>query len=147
MPIFQTKTLTISIDAPFEKVVTDLADPATHPEWAKDFFEGAAKRIESGEVLVTVPMMGGTVRYKIEADTKQGILDLFLSPEGADFGEPLPVRLIKNGSGVDVLWTLTRFPGMPDAAWENGLASMEKELLALKVRHEESGVVIAGRQS
>jgi hypothetical protein len=92
-------------------------------------------------------MMGGTVRYKIEADTKQGILDLFLSPEGADFGEPLPVRLIKNGSGVDVLWTLTRFPCMPDAVWENGLASMGKELLALKARHEESGVAIAGRQS
>jgi len=36
---------------------------------------------------------------------------------------------------------------MSDAAWENGLASMEKELLALKVRHEESGVAIAGRQS
>jgi hypothetical protein len=136
MPIFQTKTLTISIDAPFTKVATDLADPATHPEWAKEFFSGAAKRTESGEVHVSVPMMGGVVRFKIEADTKRGVLDLFLAPEGVDFGAPLPVRLIKNGDGVDVLWTLTRVPGTPDSAWEHGLASMEKELLALKARHE-----------
>jgi hypothetical protein len=75
MPIFQTKTLTISIDAPFTKVATDLADPATHPEWAKEFFSGAAKRIESGEVLVSVPMMGGVVRFKTEANTKLGTID------------------------------------------------------------------------
>jgi len=136
MPIFQTRTLAISIDAPFAKVVMDLADPVTHPEWAKEFFSGAAKRTGTEEVLVSVPMMGGIVRYKIEADTKRGVLDLFFAPDGVDFGVPIPVRLIKNGDGVDVLWTLTRFPGMPDSAWEHGVASMEKELLALKARHE-----------
>lgn len=142
MPIFQTKTLTVSIDAPFGKVIADLADPATHPEWATEFFKSAAKKTESGEVLVAAPMMGGTVKFKIEADARQGILDLFLAPEEADFGAPLPVRLIKNGSGVDVLWTLTRVPGMPDTAWEKCLLSMEKELFALKARHEETGVAL-----
>lgn len=137
MPIFQTKTLTISIDAPFTKVATDLANPSTHPEWATEFFSGTAKKMSNGEVLVTVPMMGGSVRYKIEADLESGVLDLFLSPEGADFGAPLPVRLIKNGDGVDVLWTLTRFPGVADSAWEHGVVSMKKELLALKARHEK----------
>ena len=136
MPIFQTKTLTISIDAPLAKVTSDLADPATHPEWAKEFFSGPAKKTESSEVLVPAPMMGGVVRFKIDADIDLGLLDLFIAPEGADFGMPIPVRLIKNGDGVDVLWTLTRFPGMPDLAWEQGLAGMERELLALKARHE-----------
>lgn len=147
MPIHQTKTLTISIDAPLEQVVTDLADPATHPEWANSFFAGAAKRTGDGEVLVTVPMMGGPVRFKIDSDARQGVLDLFLAPEGAAFGAPLPVRLIRNGSGLDVLWTLTRFPGTPDEVWENGLASMEEELRALKARHETSGTAISARQS
>lgn len=139
MPVFQSKTLTVSIDAPFDKVITDLADPATHPEWAKEFFVGNAIE-KNGEVLVTVPMMGGSVRFKIEANTKLGILDLFLSPENTKFGTPIPVRLIKNGSGVDVLWTLTRFPGMPDVAWENGLLAMQRELQALKARHESSTI-------
>jgi hypothetical protein len=43
--------------------------------------------------------------------------------------------LLKRGK-KGIPQTLTRFPGMPDAAWENGLTSMEKELLALKARHE-----------
>ena len=138
MPIFQTKTVTVSIDAPFEKVIADLANPATHPEWAKEFFVGNAQKKENGEVLVTVPMMGGNVRFKIDADMRHGILELYLTREGASFGTSIPVRVVKNGSGVDVLWTLTRFPGMPEVAWETGLLAMERELQALKMRHESA---------
>jgi hypothetical protein len=37
---------------------------------------------------------------------------------------------------VDVLWTLARFPGVSDQAWQQGLAAMARELQALKRRHE-----------
>lgn len=147
MPILESKTLTISIDAAFQKVATDLADPTTHPDWAERFFSGPAVKTHGGEVLVPVPMMGGTARYKIEADIDRGILDLYLAREGTEFGAPIPVRLIKNGDGVDVLWTLTRFPGTPEAAWQGGLASMAEELRALKARHETSGPTAREQQS
>ena len=49
---------------------------------------------------------------------------------------PIPVRLVPNGDGVDVLWTLARFPGVTDQAWQQGLAAMVRELQALKRRHE-----------
>ena len=134
----ETKTLTISIDAPFETVMADLADPMTHPEWATEFFSGPAEPGPNGSVTADVPMMGGKIRFKIESHPDQGILDLFLAPVGAEYGAPLPVRLLRNGDGVDILWTLTRFPGMPPQVWQDGLRSMERELLGLKERYEAS---------
>ena len=95
MPIFETKTLTISIDAPYQEVANDLADPATHPEWAHRFFSGPAIRTGAAEVFVQAPMMGGKARYKVEADAERGIFDLFLAREGDEFGPPIPVRLLK----------------------------------------------------
>lgn len=138
MTIFETKTLTVAIDAPFEKVMTDLADPLTHPEWAKEFFAGPAEKTDNGYILAPVPMMGGTIKFKIESDITLGILDLYLAPQDSDFGTSLQVRVIRNGDGVNVLWTLLRFPGMSDTNWENGLVSMSKELLELKKRHERT---------
>lgn len=136
MTIFESRTLTVAIDAPFEKVMSDLADPMTHPEWAKEFFSGSAEKTGDGYVLAPVPMMGGTIKFKIQANIVLGILDLYLAPQDSDFGTPLQVRVIRNGDGVDILWTLPRFPGMSDTNWANGLESMSKELLELKKRHE-----------
>ncbi len=134
----ETKTLTVSIDAAFEIVMADLGDPMTHPEWATEFFSGKAEPGTGGSVTANVPMMGGKIQFKIESHPDQGILDLFLAPAGAEFGDPLPVRVLRNGDGVDILWTLTRFPGMPAQVWQDGLRSMDRELLGLKVRYEAS---------
>ena len=131
-----TDTVRITIDAPFDEVVADLADPITQPEWATEFFSGPARPGTDGEALVNVPAMGGEARLRIEADVAAGNLDLFLAPKGAPFGPPLPVRVVPNGEGVDVLYTLARMPGQPDAAWDEGLVSMGRELENLKTRLE-----------
>jgi len=136
MTTMVTDTVRITIDAPFDTVTSDLADPANHPEWGTEFFEGPARPGDNGEVIVTVPSMGGDIRSKIDADLESGRIDLYLAPLDAPFGPPLPVRVIPNGDGVDVLFTLIRPPGQSDAEWEHGLASMERELVKLKARHE-----------
>jgi hypothetical protein len=139
MSTFPTATLSVTIDAPLATVAADLADPTTHPEWATEFFASAASpRPDGGGVTVVVPMMGGEVAFDVKGAPELGVLDLYLAPAGSPFGPPLPVRLVPNGDGVDVLWTLTRFPGMPDPAWEAGLASMQRELDGLRRRHEAS---------
>ena len=140
MATFSTKTLTVTIDAPYENVAHDLADPSTHPEWGTEFFVGPVRPGEGGEVVVTVPAMGGDVRYRVDASVELGIFDLYLAPLNKPFGAPLPVRLLHNCEGVDVLWTLVRYPGMPDDAWEQGIESMKRELQQFKLRHERDQV-------
>lgn len=83
-----------------------------------------------------VPRMGGKVRMRIDADVASGHIDLYLAPTGSPYGPPLPVRVVPNADGVDVLFTLARFPGQSEAEWEEGLASMARELENLKARHE-----------
>lgn len=136
MATTETSTVTETIDAPFATVAADLAAAENHPEWATEFFSGPAIANDDGSVAVTVPMMGGPARMKVEAIVEQGIIDLYLAPGDAPFGDPLPVRLIPNGDGVDVLWTLGRPDGVPDQGWQAGLASMKRELANLKQRHE-----------
>lgn len=123
-------------EAPFDHVVSDLADPTTHHEWATEFFSGPPQPAENGGVVVTVPRMGGEVRMRVDADTACGRIDLYLAPHGVAYGAPLPVRVLPNADGVDVLFTLTRFPGQSDGQWADGLASMARELEHLKERHE-----------
>lgn len=131
-----TDTVRITIDAPFDQVTADLADPSTHPEWGTEFFSGSARPGNDGDLVVTVPRMGGDVRYRVDADPEAGRIDLYLAPEGTRFGPPLPIRVIPNGDGVDVLFTLARFPGQSEQDFQEGLASMERELENLKARHE-----------
>jgi hypothetical protein len=123
MATLETHTVTVTIDAPLAQVAADLADPTTHPSWATEFYGGAVRPAEGGEFTAPVPMMGGEVRHKINADIQKGILDLYFAPPGAPYGPPIPVRLVPNVDGTDLLWTLARFPGVSDQAWQQGLAS------------------------
>ena len=136
MATLETHTVTVTIDAPLATVAADLADPTTHPSWATEFYAGPVRPAAGGDFTAPVPMLGGEVRHRIDADISRGILDLYFAPQGAAYGPPIPVRLVPNGDGVDVLWTLARFPGVSDQAWQQGLATMARELQALKRRHE-----------
>lgn len=130
------ETVRITIDAPFEQVTSDLADSTTQHEWATEFFAGPARSVGDCEVLVTVPRMGGEARMKVDADPVSGHIDLYLAPVGAPYGPPLPVGVVPNPDGVDVLFALARFPGQSDTEWDEGIASMARELENLKARHE-----------
>lgn len=131
-----TKTLSVDIAAAFDAVMSELASAASHPSWATEFFSGEAEPISADEIRITVPRMGGVCEMKIEAQRDYGVINIYLAPVGVPYGKPLPVRVIENGEGATVLWTLAQFPGMSNAAFEAGCASMQKELATLKSKLE-----------
>ena len=67
MSTLTTETMTVTIDAPYDRVAEDLADPTAHPEWGTNFFSGPARQGDGNAVVVAVPMMGGDVRFSIAA--------------------------------------------------------------------------------
>ena len=125
MTTFTTKTIAVTIDAPFDKVAPDLAEPFTYPKWGAEFFAGPVRQDSGGGLIVRVPAMGRDVQYRVETDLKHGIFDVVIAPLDGQFGPPSPVRLVRKGDGVDVLWTLIRFPGMPNESWEQGIATAQ----------------------
>lgn len=88
MATLQTHTVTITINAPLAQVAADLADPTTHPQWATEFYAGPVRPTEGGEFIAPVPMMGGQVRHKIDADIARGILDLYFAPQERPMAHP-----------------------------------------------------------
>ena len=114
MTTFTTKTIAVTIDAPFDKIAPDLAEPFTHLEWGAEFFAGPVGQESSGGLIVHVSAMGGDVQYRVETDLEHGIFDIFIAPLDGQFGPPLPVRLVRKGDVVDVLWTLIRLPEIPE---------------------------------
>ncbi len=136
MSTLETTTVTITIDAPPDTVSADLADPSSHLEWATEFFNGVAEDQRDGTWQMNAPRMGGPVLMRIDGDTARGIIDMYLAPVGAPFGAPIPVRVVPNGDGSDVLFTLARFPNQSDEEWTEGIQSMNRELENLKARHE-----------
>lgn len=131
-----TRTLTVDIQAPFSAVMSELADPMQHPTWATSFFEGDAEMDANNDVRVCVPRLGGMCRMKVAVKAELGIVDIYIAPKTDDYGKPLPVRVIENDTGATVLWTLSQFPGLPDAAFADGCASMQAELNTLKSKLE-----------
>jgi hypothetical protein len=103
MATLQTHTVTVTIDAPLVQVAADLADPTTHPAWATEFYAGPLRPTADGEFVAPVPMLGGEVRHRIDADIARGILDLHFAPREGRMAPPIPVRLVPNADGVDVL--------------------------------------------
>ena len=136
MTTFTTKTIVATIGAPFDKVAADLAEPFTHPEWGAEFFAGPVRQDSGGGLIVRVPAKGGYVQYHVKTDFEHGIFDVFIAPLDGQFGPPLPVRLVRKGDGVDVLWTLIRLPEIPEEGWEQRIAAMERELQRFNQHHQ-----------
>ena len=136
MTTFTTKTIVATIDAPFDKVAADFAEPFTYPEWGAEFFAGHVRQDSGGGLIVRVPAMGGDVQYRVETDFEHGIFDVFIAPLDGQFAPPSLVRLVRKGDGVDVLWTLIRLPEIPEEGWEQGIAAMERELQRFNQHHQ-----------
>ena len=136
MSTLTTQTVSVTIDAAPKQVSADLMNVESHPEWGTEFFSEGVEDLGDGSWRVNIPMMGGNARMRIDGNEALGIIDMYIAPEGVPFGAPLPVRVVPNGDGSDVLFTLTRLPGQTDEDWQAGIASMQRELTRLKERHD-----------
>jgi hypothetical protein len=107
------------IDAPYPAVVAEQGDAPAHAEWATEFFAGPIASAGDGTYHAIVPRMGGPVRLRLDTARTRGHRHV-PRPEGGTFGPPLPIRVLTNGDGADVLFTLARFPGTSEQQWTEG---------------------------
>lgn len=117
-------TQTISINAEYDLAFDYISNPLAQKEWAINFMKDV-KKTDDGFIAVT---SFGEMSLKFRTDKQTGIIDIILGG-----GEPIPTRLIKNGSGCEYMFTLFQPKGMPDIAWEQeGIPGMAEELKELK---------------
>ncbi len=124
---FSSKHISIAINRPVEDVYAFASDPENLPQWAAGLSTGTRK---SGKVWIASSPMG-EVTVEFTPANSFGVLDHDVTlPSGQRVHNPL--RIIKNGDGSEVVFTLYRLPSMSERDFIRDAAMVEKDLRTLK---------------
>lgn len=138
MPTREVRHIGVSIERPPADVYGFASNPANLPLWAKGLSGSIAS--VGGEWLADSPL--GKVKVRFAAPNALGVLDHDVVLEnGATFHNPM--RVVSNGDGSEVVFTLLRPPGTSDAQFAADADAVERDLRALKALLERPRV--AGR--
>jgi hypothetical protein len=127
----ESRTLTVRIDRPFAMVYEFLVDPANWSRWA--FGLGKSLRRSDGEWIADSD--GGIVKVRFTARNGYGVLDHTVIRPAAQVY--VPMRLITNESGCELLFTLFREPGITDERYNADANFVQRDLNGLKALLEK----------
>jgi hypothetical protein len=105
-----TRTASLVVREPKEKVFAYLSQVEHLPEWATDFCR--ALKVVDGKYKVVSPM--GELFFRIHADERSGVIDMFAGP-GEDQLAIFPTRVVAlpDGSSAFIM-TMFQWPEMTD---------------------------------
>ncbi|WP_433022371.1 SRPBCC family protein [Kribbella sp. CA-294648] len=122
-----SRHLSTYIDRPVKDVYSYASDPANLPAWAP----GLCSSIEQvgGDWVAESPM--GKIVVKFAEGNEYGVLDHDVTlPSGETFYNPM--RVIADGEGCEVVFTLRRRPEVTDDDFARDLNAVQADLRALK---------------
>lgn len=123
------------IDRPYDEVYAFLCDPRNMGRWAAGLAEGLEEDAEGGDWVGKGS--DGAKRVRFAPRNPFGVVDHDVTLEDGSVVH-VPVRVLPNGDGSEVVLTLFRLPTMTDAQLAADRASIERDLGTLK-RLLESG--------
>lgn len=122
-----SRHLSVRVDRPAREVYEFAADPDHLALWAAGL--GGPVRRSDGGLVVDTP--GGAVTVAFVGRNDLGVLDHVVTlPSGERVYNPL--RVIPDGAGCEVVFTLRRRPGMSDEAFDDDAAAVLADLATLK---------------
>jgi hypothetical protein len=123
----RSNTQTVTIDAATKDVVAFIADVENLPRWAIGFAKAVHRQGDQWMVVTGQ----GDVGIRIEGHEQAGTVDFHMAPapgvESAAFA-----RVVPNGSGAEMVFTQFQQPGITDETFEQLVAALGHELIALK---------------
>ncbi|MGH6943206.1 MAG: SRPBCC family protein [Geminicoccaceae bacterium] len=123
----EARTISVSIGRDWREVYAFAHRPENFPRWAS----GAAKSLhkEGDDWVAEAPE--GRVKVRFAERNDFGVLDHWVMPEpGVEIY--IPLRVVANGTGCEVIFTLFRLPEMTDETFARDAESVTKDLNALK---------------
>jgi hypothetical protein len=130
--IFASKTLSVSIDRPPAVVYAFVAEPTNLTQWAG----GLARSVTRVGDAWVVEMPQGSVGFRFVGHNDLGVLDHVVTvAPGVEILNPM--RVVANGSGSEVLFTLFQLPAMLDREFAEDAALVQRDLETLKRVVEE----------
>ena len=128
----ESRSITVRIDRPFDKVYEFLVDPVNWNQWAF----GLGRNIRRSQDGWIADSDSGVARVQFTLQNSFGIVDhTIIRPSGQRVY--VPMRLIANGSGCELIFTLFREPDMSDAQFASDAGFVQRDLNGLKRLLEE----------
>ena len=123
----ESRTITVGIDRPWPDVYDFASVPENFALWASGLAR-SLKKVD-GEWIADSPQ--GPIKIRFTERNSFGILDHYVTvPPGVEIY--IPMRVIANGTGSEVTFTLFRLPDTTDEAFARDGEWVERDLRALK---------------
>ena len=129
----ESRHISVDIDRPVEAVYAYAADPAHLPEWAL----GLCTAIELVDGRWVAEGGMGRMVIRFAPPNPFGVLDHDVT---VDTGETFhnPMRVLPNGDGAEIVFTMRRQAGVTDADFDRDAAAVRADLTALKQLLEDA---------
>lgn len=125
--LYESRAISVDIPRNWKEVYDFASVPENFPRWASGL--GKTLRQENGEWRAQGPE--GPVRIRFSERNEFGVLDhVVTTPSGAEIY--IPLRVIANGTGSQVMLTLFRLPDMTAEKFEADAEWVKRDLNALK---------------
>ena len=125
--MFESRTLSITIACPSRKVYEFVSNPENLSRWAAGLCKSVRKS-DSGWIADT-PQGPAKIRFAEKNDF--GVLDHYVTP-ASGVEVYVPMRVVPNGSGSEVIFTLFKTPEMSAEQFAEDAGMVERDLKALK---------------
>lgn len=125
--LYRSQTLSVSIDRHPDEVYGFVSNPENLPQWATTFVQ-SIRRSDSGWTAETPQ---GPVRFSFAERNEFRVADQYVSPApGVEVY--VPMRVLPNGSGSEIVFTIFQTPGMTDEGFVSDIGLVEGDLRTLK---------------
>lgn len=127
--MYNSRTVAIAIDRPVDDVFEFLIEPTNFAKWA---FVGYAQMRHLRDRDWVVETSVGQRILRFPARNAYGILDHYaLLSDGAE-PHPIPMRVVANGDGTELIYTFYQRPGMSEVEWTSLIEWVSTDLMTLK---------------
>jgi hypothetical protein len=124
--VSEARQLSVSIELSTELAYAFLAEPSNFPQWASGL---GALHESNGQWIAETP--DGPMRLRFSEKNAFGVLDHWVSPPaGAEIY--IPMRVVANGAGSELIFTLFRQPAMTQEKFEADAAWVARDLQTAK---------------
>jgi uncharacterized protein YndB with AHSA1/START domain len=127
--MLESRNVSVSIRRPWKEVYEAIWHPESFPKWASGLSKSSVTRQPDGTWRAVGPT--GSVTIRFTDHNAYGVMDHHVLLEvGTEVH--VPMRVIANMDGSDVVLTLFRQPGMSEAQFLHDVGWVERDLAALR---------------